>query len=361
MAVVYNLLQLNDTNILHTTNQGTYNFIKYDKTKLYPNLYGTYGLYRSVILNSDEDVVSFSPPKSISYGEFSKRNVDNLIVQELVEGTMINVFFDNEWQVATRNTIDKSSKFSKMFFEAAQENGLVLDKLETNLCYSFVLQHPNNVIVGLIKTPQLYLIAMYSIDKSTNVVTSHDIYDVEMTCFFNATTVKLPQKYEWAGYESLIDYYCSTNLQFYKPGVVILNTETGERTKIRNTVYEQIKRLKGGRAKLQYQYFCLRQKNQMDDFLKSYPENSQAFLTFEDELHEFTCTLYKNYASHYVKKEAKEIPPVFKAHMYNIHKIYKGQLKDQKKYVTREVVVNYVNEMTPSSQMYTMSKYLPHK
>jgi len=150
-------------------------------------------------------------------------------------------------------------------------------------------------------------------------------------------------------------------LQFYKPGIVILNTETGERTKIRNTVYEQIKRLKGSRAKLQYQYFCLRQKNQMDDFLKSYPENTRSFLTFENELHEFACSLYKNYASCYVKKETKEIPPVFKTHMYNIHKIYKGQLKDQKKYVTRDVVVNYVNEMTPSSHMYTMSKYLPRK
>jgi hypothetical protein len=75
----------------------TYSVVKYVKEKLTSDLTHTYGLFRSVILNSDDEILCFSPPKSISYGEFIEKypkKDKNIIVEEFVEGTMINVFWN---------------------------------------------------------------------------------------------------------------------------------------------------------------------------------------------------------------------------------------------------------------------------
>ena len=79
--------------------------IRYIKDKLEtPEDYSMYGKYRSVIANKDNFVIAFSPPKSVKYSEFIKRNdVQDVIVEELVEGTMINLFFDEfkqEWELS---------------------------------------------------------------------------------------------------------------------------------------------------------------------------------------------------------------------------------------------------------------------
>ena len=83
----------------------------------------TYGIYRSVIVNSDQQVVCFSPPKSVNSEYFIKNyntKTDSLIAEEFVEGTMINVFWDNsKWQIATRNTVGGEVTFYK------NENGVV--------------------------------------------------------------------------------------------------------------------------------------------------------------------------------------------------------------------------------------------
>jgi hypothetical protein len=79
-----------------------------------------YGIFRSVIINSLNNVVCFSPPKSLHADKFmeiypisdsyisEQDSKKNIIAQEFVEGTMINVFYDpaaTSWQIATRSTV----------------------------------------------------------------------------------------------------------------------------------------------------------------------------------------------------------------------------------------------------------------
>jgi hypothetical protein len=150
--------------------------IRYDKDILVYDLIQTYGLCRSVILNSQNMVVSFAPPKSIQSDRFIKKYNDNfngIVAEEFVEGTMINVFWDPSigltggWEIATRNTPGATSSFFKgtsnktfrdMFLEAAQQHNLVLHMLNPAYFYSFVLQHPDNRIVVPFKSPKLYLV-----------------------------------------------------------------------------------------------------------------------------------------------------------------------------------------------------------
>jgi hypothetical protein len=140
-------------------------------------------------------------------------------------------------------------------------------------------------------------------------------------------------------------------------GVVIHNTKSGERTKIRNPVYEQVRSLRGNQPKLQYQYLSLRKEGKVREFLNFYPEYKKEFSAFRDQVHLFTETLYSNYASCYIKKQKPliQFSDQFRTHMYNIHQIFMTDLRYNKKFVTNTFVIKYVNELHPSLLMYCLN------
>jgi hypothetical protein len=292
---------------------------------------------------------------------------------------MINVFFDSTiglaggWEIATRNIIgatcgfftqqsasqeQNKKTFRTMFLEAAKENNLILENLNPKLCYSFVLQHPNNRIVIPIKKPQLYLVAIYYIDntdKNNITVFTCDLQD--NTDYWRSTTIKFPEIYEFNDYSELIDKYASMNTSYDKLGVVLYNKKTGHRTKIRNPVYEEVRHLRGNQSKMQFQYLSLRKEGKMNEFLKLFPENKRDFSLYRDQVHLFTNTLFYNYIACYMKKEKplKEFSPQYKTHMFNIHEKYKNELKPENKFVTNKVVIDYVNNLQPSLLMHSLN------
>jgi hypothetical protein len=258
-----------------------------------------------------------------------------------------------------------------MFLEAAKENKLDLDSLEREKCYSFVLQHPDNRIVVPFKKPQLYLVAVYEIhnDSPQNIyVKVHDVYEYKDK--FNVvlnTSVKFPQTYKYTSYSDMIHWLASMNTSYDVLGVVFYNKITGERAKVRNPVYEQIRVLRGNQPKLQYQYLCLRKEGKVGYFLKYYPEYKKVFSGFRDQVHLFTNTLYKNYISCYIKKEQPliDFSEQYRTHMFNIHQKYMNELKEKNLFVTNTIVINYVNNIHPSLLMFCLNyqmrkRYIDH-
>ena len=162
---------------------------------------------------------------------------------------------------------------------------------------------------------------------------------------------------QWNHYSGLISKYGSMNTSYDVMGVVLYNTESGYRTKIRNPVYEQVRQLRGNQPKLQYQYLSLRNEGKVSDYLKFYPENKKEFSEFRDQVHLFTNTLYDNYISCYIKKEKPllEFSQQYRTHMFTIHQKYLNELRDQKMYITIRIVMKYVNEMHPSLLMYSIN------
>ena len=356
-----------------------YKIIKYNKDLLSSDLIGTYGLLRSVIINSENKVVSFAPPKSVLTEDFFKKfskKTEDIIAQDFVEGTMINVFYDHKiqcWKIATRNTIDAEvsfyknnitgtketgKTFKKMFEEACKENNLIIDTLNPQFCYSFVLQHPDNRIVVPFKRPQLYLVEVYEIiqlEQSVNIITQN-LSLVRSHGSWNMTSIRFPETYEFTTYSELIDKFASANTPYDIMGIVIKNLKTNERTKIRNPIYEEVRHLKGNHPKLQYQYLHLRKNGKLPEYLKYYPENKKSFAVIRDKVHLFTNTLHTNYLACYVKKEKplNEYEAQYKTHMYKIHEIYKNELIPSKLFVTNTIVQKYVNNLEPALLFYSM-------
>ena len=142
-----------------------YSISRYDKSlvdmKDYTNV-KTLGHIRSVVSTNDGKVVCYSPPKSIQWDDFMidvENNKFTPIIEEYVEGTMINMFWDtitSSWEYSTKNTIgcknhfkyidfdinnQRTKQFITMFNEAYYYNFLHHICFDKSLCYSFVLQH----------------------------------------------------------------------------------------------------------------------------------------------------------------------------------------------------------------------------
>jgi hypothetical protein len=373
-----NNLKFNRKNYNNKNNK--YSIICYDKEMLSLDIVPSVGFLRSVVIDSENSVVSFSPPKSMPFDTFAKKYQENnkdVVAEQFVEGTMINMFWDKtaglsgSWEFATRNTVGGDVSFQKnqktfrtMFLEASQQNNLQLNMLNSAYCYSFVMQHPDNRNVFPFKTAQLYLVEVYEIvqtDDGTVNVFSHNLEVVKKYGLWENTTVKFPEVYNnWTEYSELKSNYASMNSSYDVMGVVIKNKKTLERCKLKNPIYEYIKNLHINQIKIQYQYLMLRKEGRISDFLKHYPENKKDFSFFRDKLHDFTKTLYQNYITCYIKKEKllKDFSDSFRSHMLHIHKLYIDELKPKNEYVNNSVVIQYVNKLHPSMQMHSLNACL---
>jgi len=369
-------------NVNVVLSEESYKVVRYDKNFLALDLIPTIGLLRSVVLNKKNNVVSFAPPKSLHSDTFIKKYPDkteNIVAEEFIEGTMINVFWDpcigmgGAWEIATRNKVGANSTFygnkdgktfRQMFAECCNKTGLNYDMLNRNYCYSFVMQHPYNRIVVPFVNPALYLVQVCEIvntENGTCNVIVQDMNFIENDKIWASTTIQFPKKYDdWQKYKELIETYASMNTSYTIVGFVLRNKGTNERCKIRNPVYEEVRQLRGNQPKLQYQYLCLRKEGKVGDFLKFYPEHKKEFSSFRDQVHLFTNTLFQNYISCYIRKEKPllEFPDQYRRHMFALHRKYIDELKDKKLHITNIIVIEYVNTMHPAKIMFCLNFYM---
>ena len=336
-------------------------------------------LCRSVIINNNNEVICYSPPKSMTYDFFMDTPVDSVIGMEFIEGTMINVFWDGvKWEISTKSVLGgtngfynfpNAKTFKMMFDEACQSTNLDIESLDKTKCYSFVLKHPENRIVIPIATPQIYLISVFCIKNIFNesglpinalIDHAHPAEIQGWSCWEN-TQVKFPKIFDLKeiNVSKLIDMYaCPHGSSPYDSmGIVFYNVETGNRTKLRNLAYEKVRQLRGNQSKLEYHYLCLRQENKVSEFLKWYPETKHYITDCRNKLHLFTKELFSNYISCFIKKERKlsMYSGRYKHHMYNIHQLYLTELKNEKKYVTFQVVKEYVNTLAPALLLHSLN------
>lgn len=369
------------------TNQ-TYCTVRYDKSSLTKDDYLTVGLMRSVVFNNNnKQVLSYSPPKSVSHTSeaFGDWQNDEIQAEEYVDGTMINVFWDDligesgDWQITSRSCVEAnvgfylhtgSKTFRTMFLEACNEVSLEFDYLKKKsddghrLCYSFVLQHPDNRIVVPYSKANLVLVKVYKINQTNDSLTVSEFDNFDLSELKEKTTIKYTVVYKTGvklnDVQGLIDEYASKNTPYNVQGLVFNNVTKGTRAKIRNPIYEEVRRLKGNQPKIQYRYLTLRQQNKVSEYLSMFPEDSNAFSIFRKQIHNYTKGLYQNYVNCYIKKQRplKEFPYQFRTHMFTLHRKYLDELVTEKKSINLSMVIEYVNTLHPSQQMFAINYHM---
>jgi hypothetical protein len=356
---------------------GSLILVKYDKQFLTIDNVDTLGLMRSLIYDDRyKKVICFSPPKSKNLVNINTDtyNFKDYEIQNFIEGTMINVFWNNEisdWEIATRSNIggkccfnmefNKNRTFRYMFLDAMNKNNIEFEALNPKYSYSFILQHPKNRIVVPIKDANLFLSNVYEITNDVvNFVPKEKWFNKNIESNeieIKINTPGLANLKMIASFKDLIDYVQNNDLNYKILGYILYNNKTGERIKIRNKNYEYVRHLKGNTPKIQYQYYYLRQHNKVKEFLSYYPEVSEIFNKLRNDLHTWTNELQNNYFKCFVKKEKplKEYPHEYKPHMYQLHKLYIDELREKHSGITKTVVINYVNNLPPPRLMYSVN------
>ena len=369
-------------NVWKHKNGINYHILKYDKEWLSRDNIPSIGLLRSLIFKDDGTVVCFAPPKSYNSDDLTIDPNMEYRAEKFIEGTMVNVFYEKDtqvWEIATRSSVGgemcffmengfkESDTFKYMFNEVCEHIGLNLNDLNKDYVYSFVMQHPRNRIVKIIKEMRLYLVDVYQIveNKTINIISIKDmsLFGIKENTVLTVQVNPIKNKEEL---ELCKETAASVNTNYSTVGVVIKNN-LGQRYKFRNPNYEHVRRLRGNQPKLQFQYLNLRQapkdneyqtQSKLTEYLKYYPEHKAMFNEFRNILHTYTNGLFTNYISCYIKKEKelKNFPEKYRTHMYNLHhEVFLKELLPKKSYVTKAVVIGYFNGLHPAKQMYVLN------
>ncbi len=221
-------------------------------------------------------------------------------------------------------------------------------------------------MIEIVTHPSLYLIEVYEIKRlsETNIQIrikdKNEIFD-QLSINLNINT---PFKFNFKNYTqfnlfSSPDITCERKL--ISMGYVIKNKMTGERTKLRNPKYEYLHKLKGNQPDFFYRYLELRQLGQVKEFLHYFPEYYNSVNMYRETIHTFTENLYLYYINVNITRTTSlsNIPYCYKQHVYKIHGQYLLSKIDDKLFkVSIKYIIDYVNNLHPSSLMHSLNKYV---
>lgn len=230
-----------------------------------------------------------------------------------------------------------------MFLEATRRWELDLNSLNHCFCYSFVLDSCNRLVLT-----DVYQIIHLDEELFVEII--------DRDYFKDWKGIHLPKKYESSSKKDLMKRFGSMNMDKDTMGMVLRNHETGIKSKIRNPVYEYVKKARTLDPKLQLQYLFMRKENLVKEYLTFFPENKKTCAFFRDALHKFTQQLYENYRDVYIKKNIDVLIPLqYNIHMQQLHRLYLEKWKPAGEYVTPRKVIDYVNQLSLPSLLHFMN------
>lgn len=356
-----------------------YKIVNYMSNKMWPtNLYGTAGVLKSLIFTSDNKLISFAPPRSHSYETFADifPNISLLQVEEFVDGTMLNLFWDpsrDEWNINTRKKLGANNyyytytnnyhqpTFRNMFYDTAATCGLDIDQMDRSYVYSFVLCHPDNRLCTKVVDPKLVLVEVYKLESNVGVdvtSTSYTIEVVDRQVVMNSDVLKRSRVTTPAQHLGVTSYTdimqlldgISQSPDILK-GLIVRDPVTNTRTKFITDMYNKVMcEYKNNCADMRFMYLRLRANKTVSKYLAHFPEHIELFEHYHNMLCDYTHFLYALYIDCFVKKikPLTEYPAHVKTHMFKLHKIYKtrrDECPDKKKSIVLVDAMTYVNNL----------------
>jgi hypothetical protein len=334
---------------LYATLKAHYSILNYDKDFLCFNDTES-SIYRSVICSYPEkQVLCFSPTKSVPYNSFIQS--DKTCISEIVEGIMVNLFFDTRiqsWEIATKSAVGckYGQKYNNneltiydMFIKALAGNSEktlndnpIISMLPKWCSFSFV--------ISMQAEPQLTLVAVYNIQKLNILMLPSSLYK------------------NWKVFEDVQDIilfpkeYNHIDKNTTKKGYMLVNYETGQRSKWINPDYIIKKKLSKIKPATQYLYLCLRRVSKVYDYLTYFSKQKRDFLLLEKQYEDYIDKVHQYYLEHFVKKNINwdDIPEKFKNTIYKIHYtiFLKGLSQNMHIVITKNIIKDWLNKKNPN-------------
>lgn len=251
-------------------------------------------------------------------------NKNELYIENAYEGTLIRLFYyENNWIISTKKCIDSSKarwvskkSFLELFIETEAELSYKLvDKLNTNYCYSLLITHPENNIVVNYKNKCLYHIS------TRDMNTLNEIYDDI------GLTKPIRTLINYTNFDETINYI--KNYEEYDlEGFIFIDTNYN-RWKIRTPIFINMRKLWGNTNNRLYRYLELRKDtNMLSEYLKYYKNDKEQFINYEYKIKEVALNILKYYVDKHITKSIDKVPFYYSKLIYKLHgDFYKTKIK----------------------------------
>ena len=339
-------------------------------------------LCRSVIFSYPEKrLLAYSPGKTIMPNIFCNLFNDqtDIYINEYIDGTMVHLFYDpriKSWEIASKNAVSgnyclsnnekkKSKTLRCMFIECLTCQSLSsnndLDSIEMlnyfpkNYSYTFVMLHPDNIIIYPITHTTLYLTAVYEITPKTRRITNIPPIIYENWDFLQNTTILFPKS------KTIETWSDMSHIALFKKnqdivGYMALHLPSGKRCKFITPRYEEMKRIRKLDPQYVLHYLCLKRTNLLNNYLQFFPQFRKNFFVYKKHCDEFIENLHTAYLVKFVWRNTTDsIDEKYDKYINDIHReIYLPSIKSNKTQITKQVVHDYIMNKPPGEILYSL-------
>jgi hypothetical protein len=243
----------------------------------------------------------------------------NLYLEYALEGTLIRLYYHNEWILSTKKCLDASKarwlsdkSFKELFYESFDESRL--ETLNKTYCYSFLITHPENNIVVKYDTKNIYHLS------------TRDMITLKEIDFYIMNVVKLERRKidEDKLFQIYNEIMADTKLLY--EGFIFIDNNYN-RWKLRTNLFIKVRNLWGNSNDTFFRYLELR-KNQLllSEYLMYFNYDKLLFIDYESNIRLFANFIQEIYISRHVKKIITKVP----YYLYNIiYKLHGNYLKNR--------------------------------
>jgi hypothetical protein len=317
---------------------------------------------RSVVWDTLENrPVSVTAPKSVDGETLPAKDgtdsTEGFTISHFVDGVMIGMYWDNHngrWRIHTRSVLGAQSRyysqtktFTTMFMEATPD--LDHSTLDKRCSYTWILQHPENRIVVPADRPRAYVVAVSRIGDDA-IVRWESLegiqYAVRTVTGLNTWADVAARMAEW-----------NTRFRHAAQGLVVYNTATGERYKVRTAAYNAVRQLRGNSPRRDYLWLDLWSKQKLHDYLTLYPEECHGANMMVDRWKRATSDVYHIYVDVFKARTLVKtaIPPKYRPLVYALHTKYMEELKPAGKTVDWKTALEFMNSRDTAQKLFVIN------
>jgi hypothetical protein len=328
--------------------------------------------HRSVVYSLDTGMpVCVSPVRRIKIGTdedwlFRESISGNICITKYIDGTMINVFWNKNinsetgepfgWTLSSRSKLHATCRFTSdhlfndLFEEARKELDISYDSLNPELCYSFVLVHPETRHVIAYGSPKIYLVSV------TKCNVKDERCDCEMFSWENikkeALRIKdetiLPPEIDTTILNTMKQVSESKNTE----GWVILSRKgSWGRIRVLTNKYEEALKVRGDCPSRRTNYIRLMSQDPSGDLIKKYasyyPEEIEDIRDLGKLIGETGKELFNWYILRHVRKEKEhtDLPHWTRKPIWELH----GRYLRSRQPIRPSGILDYFRSISPTN------------
>lgn len=313
--------------------------------------------FRSVVWNKETNRPVCVAPRKAMATEFVKGTPCE--VEEFVEGVMVNGFVNDTGSLTftTRSTLGAKKgyytekTFAQMMEESMKHFNLTSDSVGKGLqeagftFSSFVLQHPEHLMVSKPMSPGLKLIHIGKVEPNGDIRLTENEYEWPQQFQF--------LKVNWFGVlqpeetpEMRLTQMKTTCVQ----GLVFRGSN-GCRWRYRHPDYmEKHSWIRSSRP--EENFARIRSAGTSKEYFKAWPEFKYQYYFFENLFRLHTKRVYEEYCKIHKEhsKQFQEVPTIYRGILFDLHAMYLTSLRPQGQTVKFQTVIQYMNTLPIEGQ-----------